>query len=38
MIKIITAVAVMFVLFIWICWALGMIADELIDDYKDDKS
>ena len=36
MIKIITAVAVMFVLFVWICWAIGMIADTMTDDYKID--
>ena len=38
MIKTITAGAALFVLFVWVCWAIGMIADELIDDYKDDES
>jgi hypothetical protein len=34
MIKTITAGAALFVLFIWICWALGMIADTMtgVDD------
>ena len=33
---IITAGAALFVLFVWICWAIGMIADTMTDDYKDD--